>query len=254
MDIQSRDTPGTRFPTQISTLPDPFHPMWTMYRQQPFQGFEGDGTVATAVLTTNSVSTQNIPGACNGYMEDGGYFQSLLRTGDNSKDVIMGTCSYYQGGMIVSTIDVSTYSSRADSTTFPLLGNMLKFSVSPYPEGFGSMGQDLGLKINDESPDIDPSTGGYKTHWMKSDATVNFAYTTGTSEPLTADWILDGPTDWVGQSMASGTDHISEASHHRNLLQDRSFLCDWLSSRRTMDSDAHAPRRQRTRSNNLGHG
>ena len=212
MDIQSRDTPGTKISYTNLDIADPFHPIMDNVSTTAFQGFEGDGTVATAVLNTNSVSTQNIPGACNGYMEDGGYFQSLLRTSDNSKDVIMGTCSYYQGGMIVSTIDVSTYSSRADSTTFPLLGNMLKFSVSPYPEGFGSMGQDLGLKINDESPDIDPSTGGYKTHWMKSDATVNFAYTTGTSEPLTADWILDGPTDWVGQSMASGTDHISEAS------------------------------------------
>ena len=47
---------------------------------------------------------------------------------------------------------------------------------------------------------------------MKSDATVNFGYTTATSATLTADWILDGPTDWMGQTMASGTDHISEAS------------------------------------------
>ena len=47
---------------------------------------------------------------------------------------------------------------------------------------------------------------------MKSDATVNFGYTSATSAPLTADWILDGPTDWAGATMASGTDHISEAS------------------------------------------
>jgi hypothetical protein len=147
-----------------------------------FQGFEGDGTVATAVLNTNSVSTQNVPGVCNGYMEDGGYFQSLLRTDANSKDVIMGTCSYYQGGMIISTIDVATYSSRADSATFPLLGNMLGFSVTPYPEGFGSLGTDLGLTIDGDAPNIDPSTGGYATHYMKSDATVNL--TTPLQPPL----------------------------------------------------------------------
>ncbi|MGB0329762.1 MAG: hypothetical protein ACPGCU_04000, partial [Candidatus Poseidoniaceae archaeon] len=212
MDVQSRNTPETKILYTGLDIADPFHPIMDDVSTTAFQGFEGDGTVATAVLNTNSVSTQNVPGVCNGYMEDGGFFQSLLRTDANSKDVIMGTCSYYQGGMIVSTIDVSTYSSRADSTTFPLLGNMLSYSVTPYPEGFGAMGQDLGLTIDGEMPGIDPSTGGYATHYMKSDATVNFGYTTATSATLTADWILDGPTDWMGQTMASGTDHISEAS------------------------------------------
>ena len=212
MDVQSRNTPETKILYTDLDIADPFHPIMDDVSTTAFQGFEGDGTVATAVLNTNSVSTQNVPGVCNGYMEDGGFFQSLLRTSANSKDVIMGTCSYYQGGMIVSTIDVATYSSRADSTTFPLLGNMLEYTVTPYPEGFGAMGQDLGLTINDDTPGIDPSTGGYATHYMKSDATVNFGYTSATSAPLTADWILDGPTDWAGATMASGTDHISEAS------------------------------------------
>ena len=212
MDVQSRDTPETKILYTGLDIADPFHPIMDDVSTTAFQGFEGDGTVATAVLNTNSVSTQNVPGVCNGYMEDGGFFQSLLRTSANSKDVIMGTCSYYQGGMIVSTIDVATYSSRADSTTFPLLGNMLSYSVTPYPEGFGAMGQDLGLTIDGDNPSIDPSTGGYATHYMKSDATVTFGYTSATSATLTADWILDGPTDWMGQSMASGTDHISEAS------------------------------------------
>jgi hypothetical protein len=124
----------------------------------------------------------------------------------------MGTCSYYQGGMIVSTIDVTTYSSRADSATFPLLGNMLGFSVTPYPEGFGSLGTDLGLTIDGDAPNIDPSTGGYATHYMKSDATVNFGYTTATTSTLSTDWILDGPTDWDAATMASGTDHTTDAS------------------------------------------
>ena len=212
MDVQSRNTPETKILYTGLDIADPFHPIMDDVSTTAFQGFEGDGTVATAVLNTNSVSTQNVPGVCNGYMEDGGFFQSLLRTSANNKDVIMGTCSYYQGGMIISTIDVATYSSRADSTTFPLLGNMLSYSVTPYPEGFGAMGQDLGLTIDDDVPGIDPSTGGYATHYMKSDATVAFGYNSATTATLTADWILDGPTNWMGQTMASGTDHISEAA------------------------------------------
>ena len=212
MDVQSRDTPETKITYTGLDIADPYHPVMNDVSTTSFQGFEGDGTVATAVLNTNSVSTQNVPGVCNGYMEDGGYFQSLLRTDANSKDVIMGTCSYYQGGMIVSTIDVATYSSRADSTTFPLLGNMLGFSVTPYPEGFGSLGTDLGLTIDGDAPNIDPSTGGYATHYMKSDATVNFGYTTATTATLSTDWILDGPTDWDAATMASGTDHTTDAS------------------------------------------
>jgi hypothetical protein len=89
---------------------------------------------------------------------------------------------------------------------------MLSYSVTPYPEGFGAMGQDLGLTIDDDVPGIDPSTGGYATHYMKSDATVAFGYNSATTATLTADWVLDGPTNWMGQTMASGTDHISEAA------------------------------------------
>ena len=37
--------------------------------------------------------------------------------------------------MIVTTMDVATVSARADSTTFPLLGNMLSYQVTPYPNG-----------------------------------------------------------------------------------------------------------------------
>jgi hypothetical protein len=89
---------------------------------------------------------------------------------------------------------------------------MLGFSVTPYPEGFGSLGTDLGLTIDGDAPNIDPSTGGYATHYMKSDATVNFGYTTATTSTLSTDWILDGPTDWDAATMASGTDHTTDAS------------------------------------------
>jgi hypothetical protein len=70
----------------------------------------------------------------------------------------------------------------------------------------------LGLTIDGDAPNIDPSTGGYATHYMKSDATVNFGYTTATTSTLSTDWILDGPTDWDAATMASGTDHTTDAS------------------------------------------
>ena len=50
-------------------------------------------------------------------------------------DTVLGVCSYVDGGLIVTTIDVESVSERADSATFPLLGNMLDYHVSPYPQG-----------------------------------------------------------------------------------------------------------------------
>ena len=115
--------------------------------------------------------------------------------------------------MIISTIDVATHSERADSTTFPLLGNLLQYQVNPYPDGFGTLGNGLELTINDDVPTIDPSTGKYALHYMKSSATVNFGFTTSTTVPLEADWIIDGPTNWDGSSLATGvTGHSTETS------------------------------------------
>ena len=108
-------------------------------------------------------------------------------------------------------MDVSSVSERADSSTFPLLGNMLSYQVSPYPAGFGTLGSGLDLTINGEVPLFDPSTGGYQFHYMKSNSEVTFSYITTTSETLSTDWVISGPTDWEGASMASGTDHTDVA-------------------------------------------
>ena len=178
-----------------------------------FQGFDANSGVAQAVLNTKSVSTNNVPETCDGYMEDGGYFQRLIRSTEDIQDTVLGVCSYFGGGMIISTIDVATHSERADSTTFPLLGNLLQYQVNPYPEGFGTLGNGLELTINDDVPTIDPSTSKYALHYMKSSATVNFGFTTSTNVPLEADWIIDGPTNWDGSSLATGvTGHSTETS------------------------------------------
>ena len=94
-----------------------------------------------------------------------------------------------------------------------MLGNLLKYQVNPYPDGFGTLNNGLDLKINDQELSIDPSTGKYALRYMKSDATLTFSYTTDTTASLEADWIIDGPTNWDGTSLASGvTGHSTETS------------------------------------------
>jgi hypothetical protein len=191
---------------------DPYHPFMNDVDIAAFQGFDADSTVARAWLNTNSQSANNVPERCGGFSEDkkDGTFQRVIRQAGSQADnrnTTLAVCSYQSGGLIVSTIDVATHSERADSTTLPLLGNMLSYQVTPYPSGFGILGNGLNMQINGVTPDNDPSTDGYKVRYMKSDAELTFSYVTDTTESLSTDWILDGPTSWAGASMASGTDH-----------------------------------------------
>ena len=220
LDVQSRNTPESRIDFAGTDFADPYHPLMDNVDLNAFQGFDADSTVAQAVLNTKSVSANNVPVTCNGYMEDGGYFQRLIRDADDIQDTMLGVCSYYSGGLIVSTMDVSTHSERADSTTLPLLGNMLAYQVSPYPEGFGTLGNGLDMKINDQVPGINPSTGGYELRYMKSDADLTFSYSTTTTETLHTDWIVSGPTSWDGSTMATGmTGHITDAMPTMNFCK-----------------------------------
>ena len=196
---------------QTMDLADPFHPIMDNIDVNAFQGFDANSGVAQAVLNTKSVSTTNVPETCDGFMENGGYFQRLIRSSEDIQDTVLGVCSYYSGGLIVSTIDVATHSERADSATFPLMGNLLSYKVTPYPTGFGTLGNGLDLTINGDTPEIDPSTSKYALRYMKSDATLDFAFTTQTTETLHADWVISGPTNWDGTTLATGvTGHISE--------------------------------------------
>ena len=213
LDIQSRDTASTQVTFTTMDLADPFHPIMDNVNTNAFQGFDANSGVAQAVLNTKSVSSSNVPGACNGFMENGGYFQRLIRSTEDIQDTVLGVCSYFSGGLIVSTIDLATHSERANSTTFPLLGNVLKHKVTPYPDGFGTLGNGLDLTINGDVPELDPSTGAYALRYMKSDATLNFNFTTSTTMTLHADWVIDGPTNWDGSSLANGvTGHSTENS------------------------------------------
>ncbi len=214
LNIQSKDLGESPITYSETDFADPYHPFMENVDLAAFQGFDGSATVAKAVLDTNSQSANNVPERCGGYSESkrDGTFQRIIRqagTPAQQKDTILGVCSYQAGGLIVTTIDVEAHSERANSSTLPLLGNMLKYQVTPYPNGFGVLGDGLDIQIDGVIPDNDPSTGGYKTHFMKSNAEITFSFVSDTTETLHADWILDGPTSWSEESMASGTDHTS---------------------------------------------
>ena len=212
MDIQPKDTPETRITYSNMDVADPYHPILDSVDLAAFQGFDQFGTVTEAIINTKSAAATSVPRACGGYSEEGGSFQRLIQSQEDPQNTVLGVCSYNEGGMIVTTIDVESVSDRADSSTFPLLGNMLTYHVSPYPTGFGTLGNGLDLTINGEIPSYDPSTGGYSFHYMKSNAEVTFGYQTTSTETLSTDWVMSGPTDWSGASMASGTDHIEDAN------------------------------------------
>jgi len=219
MNIQPRNTPETRVTYSNMEVADPYHPILEGIDLAAFQGFDQFGTVTESIINTKSASATSVPRACNGYSEEGGSFQRLLQSEADVQDTVLGVCSYAAGGLIVTTIDVAGVSDRADSTTFPLLGNMLSYQVSPYPNGFGTLGSGLDLTINGEVPAFDPSTAGYAYHYMKSDSEITFAHTTSTSEVLSTDWVISGPTDWAGSSMASGTDHTDTTSPTVNFCK-----------------------------------
>ena len=226
LNIQSRSTDTTKIRYADLDIADPFHPVLDNVDSTNFQGFDADTTVATAVVSTAQNDPDSVPAQCGpgggGFMEAGGSFQSLLRTQADTvqqSETILGVCSHYDGGMIVTTMDVATVSARADSATFPLLGNMLSYNVTPYPNGFGTRGNGLDLTINGDVPETDPSTNEYKLRYMKSDAELTFGFTTATLEPLTADWILDGPTAWDGSAMASGMSYSTDTNPTATFCQ-----------------------------------
>jgi len=212
MRIQQKDTAETRITYSNMDVADPYHPILDGVDLTAFQGFDQFGTVTEAIINTNSANATSIPRACGGYSEEGGSFQRLIQSKAKPQDTVLGICSFNDGGLIVTTIDVESVSERADSPTFPLLGNMLNYHVSKYPDGFGTLGDGLNLTINGNVPTYDFTTGGYKYHYMKSNAEVTFGYETSTSSSLNTDWVISGPTNWAGSSMASGTDHTDVAN------------------------------------------
>ena len=80
MDIRARNTAQTKVTYNDMEVANPYHPIFDSVDFTEFQGFDAYGTVAEAIVNTKSAKTSTIPGICNGYSEDGGYFQRLIET------------------------------------------------------------------------------------------------------------------------------------------------------------------------------
>ena len=94
---------------------------------------------------------------------------------------------------------------------------MLSYHLTPYPLDFGIAGTDFELIINDELVDINPTTGAYRDKYIKSNADLEFTYTSEV-EGLIADWDLesgnnDSVTGWDGGVLDAGlVSHSNQVS------------------------------------------
>ena len=136
-------------------------------------------------------------------------FQPIIRDSTDTEDVLLGICSYGQGGMIVSTIDLESKSGNASSSDFALLSNVLAYHVNDYPNPFGEMRDGTDILIDGVVPD--PALGaGYATVYMKSNAQLTFSYQSDAQVDLRTDWLISGPTSWDLGTMAPGqVDHYT---------------------------------------------
>jgi hypothetical protein len=132
---------------------------------------------------------------------------------------LMSVCNKGAGGLIVTTVDVEnpSVSESFGGENIPLLSNMLSYHLTPYPLDFGIAGTDFELIINDEAVDINPTTGAYRDKYIKSNADLEFTYTSEV-EGLIADWDLesgnnDSVTGWDGAVLDAGlVSHSNQVS------------------------------------------
>jgi hypothetical protein len=214
---------------------NPYHPLMENVNPVSFVGINSGNFVASAALATTQTDPTELPTVCGGTPTAPlGTFQNILQ-GIDSTMSLLATCAYGQGGLIVTTIDVEnpSVSERHDSMTMPLLANLLKHQVTPYPADFGIPNDGWSLSINGETPDFDTLTGNYTTnnqckcHYMKSSAELDFSFVTELTG-LNADWELtsgDGnpvstsirdnvsASMWSNSTLAPGENtHVAEDS------------------------------------------
>lgn len=215
VDVKNRAGAGEQVTYNDLHFDDPYHPLFNDVNLGNFNGFENDHTVSRAVIDANKVGTQEVPKICGDTMLKGGQFQSIMSDESDSTKSLLAVCGYQQGGLIMTTIDVEFYSDPFNSTTMPLLGNMLAYKVTPYPVNFGAAGGGIDITINGEVPDENDGTTSdhYAVRFMKSSSTLTFGYAAeGVSAQLDADWILEGPTNWDGSQQITGADHTGVES------------------------------------------
>ena len=170
--------------------------------------------VADSVLNTQSLTEQDVTmrgalstvplGNCRDSLAGDGTFQNIIKhKTENRFNSLLATCNIGDGGLIATTIDVETKSTK-------LLSNMLQYQVTEYSD-FGTFGNDLGLKVNDNEPcgrlnvQVCQDQGydfseisqdrDYEVFYIKSNAEIDLTYFSNL-EGLNANWVVDGPTDW----------------------------------------------------------
>jgi len=179
----------------------------------------GDYVAISGIDVASQVQANQIPATCGGRISvTGGTFHTLMRDTVQGHS-LMSLCNKGAGGLIVTTVDVEnpSVSESFGGENIPLLSNMLSYHLTPYPLDFGIAGTDFELIINDESVDINPTTGAYRDKYIKSNADLEFTYTSEV-EGLIADWDLesgnnDSVTGWDGAVLDAGlVSHSNQVS------------------------------------------
>ena len=206
LEIVDRKTPSTNILYSNMEIYDPYHPIMNDINEANnyaiFQ-YDINKVVATSALAAGFATEQaDWASGCTGNL-DNAEFQPIIQVSDSPGDVLIGLCSYGQGGMIISTIDVEANSENATSTNFPLLKNLLTHQVNDYPNPFSKQREGTDILINGQKP-LEALGPGYLTHYMKSNAEVTFSYQSDATVDLVSDWVIEGPTSWDGSSLATG--------------------------------------------------
>ena len=202
------------------SIDDPYHPILKGIDKVTFSGIHaGDYVAISGIDVASQVQANQIPATCGGRISvTGGTFHTLMRDTVQGHS-LMSVCNKGAGGLIVTTVDVEnpSVSESFGGENIPLLSNMLSYHLTPYPLDFGIAGTDFELIINNEEVDINPTTGAYRDKYIKSNADLEFTYTSEV-EGLIADWDLqsgnnDSVTGWDGAVLDAGlVSHSNQVS------------------------------------------
>jgi hypothetical protein len=193
------------------SIDDPYHPILKGIDKVTFSGIHaGEYVAISGIDVASQVQPNQIPATCGGRISvTGGTFHTLMRDTVQGHS-LLSVCNKGAGGLIVTTVDVEnpSVSESYGGENIPLLSNMLSYHLTPYPLDFGIAGTDFELVINGESVDINPTTGAYRDKYIKSNADLEFTYTS-VVEGLIADWDLesgnnDSVTGWDGAVLDAG--------------------------------------------------
>tara|TARA_B110000444_G_scaffold260947_1_gene310087 strand:+ start:7486 stop:14046 length:6561 start_codon:yes stop_codon:yes gene_type:complete len=208
---QFNSTMDNRIGYDNISIIDPFHPIMSDVDSSAFAAVHGGAYVALSGLDISQVTSTQIPQVCGGRINSPtGTFHTLIKDQDNPTQSLMSVCNYYQGGLIVTTMDVEnpSLSESYGGSTIPLLSSILDFHFTPYPMDFGIAGEGFDMTIDGKAPSIDALSGNYVTTAIRSNSELEFSFTTDV-EGIFADWTLesgnnDSVTGWDGNILDAG--------------------------------------------------